>query len=59
MPGSRSAGSVSGSVVRAQAHGGNFAAGIGIHTSGNSQSVTITPSAGTEVRSVTISMRKG
>ena len=52
-------GSASGSTIRAQVRGGSFSAGIGIHTSGAAQSVTITPSAGTDVRSVTITMRRG
>ena len=45
--------------IRAQVSGGNFSAGVGIRTQGNTQSVTITPSAGTDVRFMTISMHKG
>jgi hypothetical protein len=52
-------GHASGGAVRAQVHGGSFAAGVGISTSGRSQSVTITPSAGTEVRQVSVSLRRG
>jgi hypothetical protein len=52
-------GHASGAVIRAQVHGGAFSAGVGIHTSGGGQSVTITPTAGTDVRSVTISLHKG
>jgi hypothetical protein len=52
-------GHVSGGVIRAQVHGGSFSAGVGIQTSGRSQSVTITPSSGTDVRHVTISLHKG
>jgi hypothetical protein len=51
-------GSAAGATIRAQVSGGSFSAGVGIRTQGNSQSVTITPSAGTDVRYVTISMHK-
>ena len=52
-------GSVSGSTIRAQVHGSSFSAGVGISTGGRSQSVTITPTAGTSVRHVVISLHKG
>jgi hypothetical protein len=52
-------GRISGSLIRAQVAGGTFSAGLGISTQGASQSVTITPRAGTEVRSVSISLRRG
>jgi hypothetical protein len=52
-------GHAAGGVIGAQAAGGGFSAGIGIRTQGNSQSVTITPSSGTEVRSVTITLHRG
>ncbi len=52
-------GSASGATIRVQAVGGGFSAGIGIRTQANSQSVTITPSSGTDVRSVTITLHRG
>jgi hypothetical protein len=51
-------GRVAGSTIRAQASGANFAAGIGINLRGDSQSVTITPSASSDIRSVSVSMRR-
>jgi hypothetical protein len=51
-------GRAAGGTIRAQVSGGNFSAGVGIRTQGNTQSVTITPSTGTDVRFVTVSMRK-
>lgn len=51
-------GQASGNRVNAQVFGIGFSAGLTLVTTGNSQSVTITPE-GTDVRSVNISLRKG
>jgi hypothetical protein len=52
-------GRASGADIRAHVTGAGFAASIGIRTQGNSQSVAIRPQAGTDVSSVSITMRKG
>ncbi|HXY59736.1 MAG TPA: hypothetical protein VEH76_14285 [Methylocystis sp.] len=52
-------GRVSGSTIRAQVMGGSFSAGVGISLHGDSQSVTITPSSNTDIRTVTVSMHRG
>ena len=52
-------GHVSGSTIRAQVVGGGFSAGVGINLHGDSQSVTITPSSNTDIKTVTVSMHRG
>lgn len=52
-------GRVAGSIIRAQVHGANFAAGVGINMRGNNQSVTITPTSNADIRSVSVSMHRG
>ncbi|HMK90369.1 MAG TPA: hypothetical protein VK446_12150 [Methylocystis sp.] len=52
-------GRVSGSTIRAYVSGGSFNAGVGIDLRGDSHSVTITPSSNVDIRSVSVSMRRG
>jgi hypothetical protein len=51
-------GRASGGTIQAVAQGGSFAAGIALATHGNRQSVTIRPSAGTDVTSVSVTLTK-
>ena len=56
-------GSISGransSDIQAYVSGAGFVASIGIRTHGGGQSVTIRPQSGTDVRAVSVSLRKG
>ncbi len=56
-------GSISGransSDIQANVSGAGFVASIGIRTHGGGQSVTIRPQSGTDVRAVSVSLRKG
>ncbi len=52
-------GHASGSEIQAHVSGAGFSAGIGIRTHAGSQSVSIRPQAGTDVRGVSISMHRG
>ncbi len=64
---SESTHSVSGSIsgranssdIQAYVSGAGFSASIGIRTHGGSQSVTIRPQSGTDVRAMSITLRKG
>jgi hypothetical protein len=64
---SESTHSVSGSIsgranssdIQAYVSGAGFSASIGIRTHGGGQSVTIRPQAGTDVRAMSITLRKG
>jgi hypothetical protein len=51
-------GRASGGTIQAVAQGGSFAAGISLATHGNRQSVTIRPSQGTDVTSVSVTLTK-
>lgn len=51
-------GRASGGVIQAVASGGSFSAGITLVTHGNRQSVTIRPSAGTDVVTVSVTLAK-
>jgi hypothetical protein len=51
-------GRASGGMIQAVASGGSFSAGIALVTHGNRQSVTIRPSAGTDVTSVSVTLAK-
>ena len=50
-------GRASGNTIQATARGGNFTTGLSLTTSGNRQSVTLTPQ-GTDVRSVSVALAK-
>ena len=50
-------GRASGNTIEATARGGNFTTGLSLTTSGNRQSVTLTPQ-GTDVRSVSVALAK-
>ncbi|HEY8161379.1 MAG: hypothetical protein ACR650_17685 [Methylocystis sp.] len=52
-------GQVSGSTIKAHVSGGDFKAGVGINLHGATHSVTITPSSNSDIRSVSVSMRRG
>ena len=51
-------GRASGGSIQALAQGGSFSAGISLVTHGNRQSVTIRPSQGTDINSVSVSLAK-
>jgi hypothetical protein len=52
-------GRISGDVIQASVLGPGFTAGLSLATRGKTQSVTIRPQGGTDIRDVTITMRKG